>query len=57
MRKTIPQEHQSCSVKKPARKNTKFSRNERIMKIAFEARAVAHARAIAFAKCSVWVKS
>ena len=34
MRKTILQEHLSCFVKKIARKNTKYSRNERILKIA-----------------------
>ena len=33
MRKTILQEQYSCSVQKTARKNTKYSRNETILKI------------------------
>ena len=57
-------------MQKTARKNTKYSRNERILKIghlakaiAFVkwsghlAKAIAHAKAIAFAKWSVWVKN
>ena len=32
MRKTILQDFQSCSVQKSARKNTKYSRNETILK-------------------------
>ena len=36
---------------KNARKNTKYSRNETILKIGHIA------KAIAFAKCSVWVKN
>ena len=55
MPKTIPQEHQSCSVQKTGRKNTKYSRNETILKIGHLAKAIAYARAIAFAKWSVWV--
>ena len=50
MRKTILQEHKSCSVEKTARKNTKYSRNETILKISH---LIAHAKAIAFAKWSV----
>ena len=33
MGKTILQKHQSCSVQKSARKNTKYSKNERSLKI------------------------
>ena len=51
MRKTILQEHKSCSVQKIARKNTKYLRNETIFKIGHLA------KAIAFAKWSVWVKN
>ena len=51
MRKTILQEHQSCSVQKTARKNTKYSRNETIPNIGHLA------KAIAFAKWSVGVKN
>ena len=51
MRKTILQQQKSCSVQNTARKNTKYSRNERILKIGHFAKALAHA------KCSVWVKN
>ena len=44
MRKTILQEHQSCSVQKTLRKNTKYSRNETILKIDHLAKAIAHVR-------------
>ena len=43
--------------KKPLEKNTKYSRNETILKIGTLAKAIAHAKAIAFAKWSVWVKN
>ena len=43
--------------KKPLEKNTKYSRNERILKIGHLPKAIAHAKAIAFAKWSVWVKN
>ena len=33
MRKTILQEYWSCSVQKTAPKNTKYSRNETILKL------------------------
>ena len=36
--------------KKTARKNSKYSRNEAILKIGHLAKAIAHAKAIAFAK-------
>ena len=47
MLKTNLQEHYSCSVKKPAPKNTNYSRNETILKIGHLAKAIAHAKAIA----------
>ena len=43
-------------MKKTVRKNTKYWRNETTMKIGHLAKAIAHAKAIAFAKWSVWVK-
>ena len=43
--------------KKSARKNTKYSRNETILKIGHLARAIAHPKATGFAKWSVWVKN
>ena len=42
---------QSCSVQKTARKNTKYSRNEAILKIGHYANAIVHA------KSSLWVKN
>ena len=57
MRKTILQEQQGCSVKKTARKNTKYWRNQTILQIAHLAKAITHAKAIAHAKFSVWVKN
>ena len=42
---------QSCSVRKTAPKNTKYSRNETILKIGHNAKAIAHA------KSSLWVKN
>ena len=57
MRKKIVQEHYSCSVEKTLRKNNKYSRNETILKIGHLAKAIVHAKALAFAKWSVWVKS
>ena len=56
MRKTILQQQQSCSVQKSARKNSKYWRKKTLLKIDHKAKAIAHAKAIAFAKCSVWVK-
>ena len=43
--------------KTTARINTEYSRNETILKIGNIAKATAHAKAIAFAKWSVWVKN
>ena len=50
MPKTILQQKQSCSVQKAARKNTKYWRNETILKIGHLPKAIAQAKAIAFAK-------
>ena len=44
-------------VQKTARKNTKYSRNKTSLKIGHLAKVMAHAKAIAFAKWSLWVKS
>ena len=57
MRKTILQDYKSCSVRKTARKKTKYSRNETILTIGHLANGIHHAKAIAFAKWSVWVKN
>ena len=51
MSKSILQISYSCSVEKTASKNTKYSRNETILKIGH------HAKAIAHGKWSVWVKN
>ena len=51
MSKYIPQIIYSCSVQKTISKNTKYSRNEIILKIGH------HAKAIAHAKSSLWVKN
>ena len=48
MLKTILEEYYSCSVQKTARKNTKYPRNESILKIGHLAKAIAHAKDIAF---------
>jgi len=53
MRKTILQQPYSCSVQKTARKNTKYSRNESILKIGHFERVKAHAKAIAFSQWSL----
>ena len=57
MQKTMVQDYYSCSVQKTARKNTKYWRNETILKIGHLAKAIAHAKSIAFGKWSVWVKN
>ena len=51
MSKSILQIIHNCSVQKTAPKNTKYSRNETILKIGH------HAKAIAHAKSSLWVKN
>ena len=43
--------------KKPPEEKIKYSRNETILKIGHLAKAIAHAKAIAFVKWSVWVKN
>ena len=48
--KSIVEMIYSCSLQKTAAKNTKYSRNESILKIGH------HAKAIAHAKSSLWVK-
>ena len=57
MRKTTLQKHFSCSVQKTARKNTKYCGNKTILKLGHLAKAIAHAKALALAKWSVWVKN
>ena len=42
---------------KPLEKNTKYSRNKAILKIAHLSKPIDHAKAIAFEKCSVWIKN
>ena len=49
--KSIFQIFYSCSVQSTGPKNTKYSRNESILKIGH------HAKAIAHAKSSLWLKS
>ena len=49
--KSILQIIYSCSVQKTAPKNTKYSRNETIFKIAHNAKAIAHG------KSSLWVQN
>ena len=51
MSKSILQIIHSYSVEKTATKNTKYSRNESILKIGH------HAKAIAHAKFSLWLKN
>ena len=61
MRKGVVQEDENCSVQKENRlkknKQTKYSRNETFLKIGHIAKAVARAKAIAFAKWSVGVNN
>ena len=47
----------SCSLQKTSLKNIQYRRNETILKIGHLAKAIAHAKAMAFAKWSVWVKT
>ena len=51
MSKSILQIIYSCSVQKTARKDTKYSRSETILKIGH------HPKTIGFAKSSLWVKN
>ena len=50
MRIRILQQHYSWSVQKTVSKNTNYSRDETTFKIGHLAKAIAHAKAIAFAK-------
>ena len=49
MFKTILQDHWKCCVQETVRKNIKYSSSDTIWKIVHFARAIAHAKAIAFA--------
>ena len=51
MSKSILHIFQSCPVQATARRNTKYSRNETIFKMGH------HAKAIAYAKSSLWLKN
>ena len=51
MSKFILQIIYSCSVRETARKNTKYLRNETILKLGHPAKAIAHG------KWAVWVKN
>ena len=51
MLKSILQIIYSCSVQKTPPKNTKYSRNETILKITHHAKAIAHAKSL------LWVKN
>ena len=53
MRKTFVQTHSSCSMQKTARKNSSYSKNESILKMAKNGH---NAKAIAHAKWAVWLK-
>ena len=57
MSKTTLQEYCSCFVQKTPYENSKYSRNEKILKIGHLEKAIAHAKIIAFAKWSVSVKN
>ena len=56
MSKSIRYSHWSNSVQKTARKNTKYSRNETMLKIGHLTKSIAFAWAIAFAKYSIRAK-
>ena len=56
MSKSILYSHWSNSVQKTAGKNTKYSRNERMLKIGHLAKSLGFAWAIALAKYPIWVK-
>ena len=55
MRKTILQHYLFCKIN--AWKNTKYSRNETNLQIGHLPKAIAHAKAVPFAKWPVWVKN
>ena len=53
MQRTAVEAHYSCFMQKTAPKNSKYSKNETILKISKNGH---NAKAIAFAKWSVWHK-
>ena len=54
IRKTAVEAHYSCTMQETAPKNSYYSKNETILKIGKNGH---NAKAIAFAKWSVWVKN
>ena len=54
MRKAAVEAHYSCIMQKTAPKNSEYSKNETILKIGKNGH---NAKAIAFAKWSVWLKN
>ena len=54
MRKTAVEAHYSCIMQKTAPKKSQYSKNETILKIGKNGH---NAKAIAFAKWSVWLKN
>ena len=56
MPKSILYSHWSNSAQKTAQKNTKYSRNETMLKISHLTKSIASAWVIAFVKYSSWVK-
>ena len=54
VQKTIARGHESCFVQKTAPKNNKYSKNESVLRMAKNGH---NAKAIAHAKCSLWVKN
>ena len=57
MSKSIVQGYYNYSMQKTARKTTKYSRNETILKIGHLGKAITFAWAIAFPKYSIWAKN
>ena len=56
MKKTILRAHQTCSVKKTAHKNTKYSTNESILKIGHLAKAIDF-EMVSFGQKLKWAKT
>ena len=54
MQRPAVEAHYSCIMQKTAQKNSQYSKNETILKIGKNSHI---AKAIAFAKCSVWLKN
>ena len=57
LRKPILRTHQSCSVQKTAHKNTKYSRNESILKIGHLTKAIDFAKWLIFGEKLKWPKT